>query len=63
MLPARIAELEAAIAQAEALLSDPDLYARDPQSFAAISKGLEQARAEKEAAEERWLTLAEMVEG
>lgn len=63
MLPARIAELEAAIAQAEVLLSDPDLYARDPQRFAAISKGLEQARAEKEAAEERWLMLAEMVEG
>ena len=59
----RIAELEAAIAKGEAILADPDLYTRDPQRFATIMKGLENARAEKDAAEERWLEIAEQVEG
>ncbi|MEZ5695327.1 MAG: ATP-binding cassette domain-containing protein [Sphingomonadaceae bacterium] len=63
LLPARIEELEAAIAKGEEILSDPDLYTADPQKFANISKGIENARTEKEAAEERWLELAEMVEG
>ena len=63
ILPARIAELDTAIAKGEALLADPELYAKDPQRFATISKGIENARAEKDAAEERWLMLAEMVEG
>ena len=63
ILPALIAELEAAIAKGEAILADPELYTKDPQRFAAISKGIEAARAEKDAAEERWLMLAEMVEG
>jgi ATP-binding cassette subfamily F protein uup len=62
-LPQRIEELEVAIAKGEAILSDPDLFASDPQRFATISKGVENARAEKEAAEERWLDLAERVEG
>ena len=63
LLPKRIEELEAAIARGEAILSDAGLFARDPAKFAEISKGLETARAEKDAAEERWLNLAEMVEG
>ncbi|QUL39152.1 ABC-F family ATP-binding cassette domain-containing protein [Erythrobacter sp. JK5] len=63
LLPARIEELEAAIAKGEAILADPDLFAKDPKRFATISKGLENARAEKDAAEERWLDLAEQVEG
>jgi ATP-binding cassette subfamily F protein uup len=63
ILPARIAELEAAIAKGEALLNDPELYAKDPKKFATISQGIANARAEKDAAEERWLMLAEMVEG
>ncbi|WP_324827961.1 ABC-F family ATP-binding cassette domain-containing protein [Qipengyuania zhejiangensis] len=63
LLPQRIEELEAAIAKGEAILSDPALYTSDPQKFANISKGIENARAEKDAAEERWLELAEMVEG
>ena len=63
MLPVRIDELEAAITKGEAILSDPDLYSSDPQKFADISKGVENARAEKDAAEERWLELAERVEG
>ena len=63
LLPARIEELETAIVKGEAILADPDLYTSDPQRFATISKGLENARAEKDAAEERWLEIAEQVEG
>lgn len=63
LLPARIAELDAAIARGEAILADPALYTADPQRFATISQGLAHARAEKDAAEERWLELAELVEG
>jgi len=63
ILPARITELEAAIAKGEALLNDPELYAKDPQRFATISQGIANARSEKDAAEERWLMLAELVEG
>ncbi|MDX1704007.1 MAG: ATP-binding cassette domain-containing protein [Altererythrobacter ishigakiensis] len=63
LLPARIEELEAAISKGEQILSDPELYTKDPKKFAAISQGLENARAEKDAAEERWLELAEKVEG
>ena len=62
-LPARIEELAAAMAKGEALLSDPDLFTRDPARFFAIMKGIEAARTEKDAAEERWLELAELVEG
>ena len=46
----------------EAALADPDLYARDPDRFSALTKAIADARAEKEAAEERWLELAERVE-
>ena len=63
LLPARIEELEAAIAKGEAILADPDLFTADPQRFATISKGIANARAEKDEAEERWLDLAERVEG
>ena len=63
LLPGRIDELLAQIARDEAALSDADLYTRDPARFAALSKAIEAARAEKDAAEERWLELAELVEG
>ena len=63
LLPARIEEREAAIAKGEAILADPDLFTKDPQRFATISKGIENARREKDEAEERWLELAERVEG
>ena len=62
LLPARIEELDVAVAKGEALLGDPDLFTRDPKRFDAIMKGIAAARAEKEAAEERWLELAELVE-
>ena len=63
LLPTRIEELDAAIARDEAALSDAGLYTRDPARFAALTKALEKAREEKEAAEMRWLELAEIVEG
>ena len=63
LLPARIEELLAQIARDETVLSDPALYTRDPAKFAALTKAIEAARAEKDAAEERWLELAEQVEG
>ena len=61
-LPERIEELLAGIARDEAALHDPALYARDPAKFDALTKAIDQARAQKEAAEERWLELAELVE-
>jgi ABC transport system ATP-binding/permease protein len=63
LLPERIEELAARIARDEAALHDPDLYARDPQRFAALTEAVAKARADKIAAEERWLELAEVVEG
>lgn len=62
LLPKRIEEIEGAIARDEAALADPALYTRDPDKFAALTKAIEAARAEKDAAEERWLELAEQVE-
>jgi ABC transport system ATP-binding/permease protein len=62
LLPQRIEQIEAAIARDEAALADPDLYTRDPKRFAALTDAIDKARAEKEAAEHRWLELAEQVE-
>jgi ATP-binding cassette subfamily F protein uup len=62
LLPARIEELEAAIARDEALLSDHDLYLRDPRTFEALTEAIEAAKAERDAAEHRWLDLAEAAE-
>ncbi|MFN3799627.1 MAG: ABC transporter C-terminal domain-containing protein, partial [Sphingobium yanoikuyae] len=63
LLPKKIEELEAAIARDEEALADPALYTRDPKKFAALTAAIERARAEKDAAEERWLELAEKAEG
>ncbi len=62
LLPQRIEEIETAIARDEAALHDPDLYTRDPNRFAALTTAIEKARAERDAAAERWLELAEKVE-
>jgi len=62
LLPQRIDAIEAEIARDEDILSDPDLYARDPERFAQLTAAIEKARAERDAAEERWLELAEEVE-
>jgi ATP-binding cassette subfamily F protein uup len=61
-LPKEIERLEAAIASDEAALNDPDLYTRDPGRFAELSAAIERHRAEKDAAEQRWLEVAEMAE-
>jgi ATP-binding cassette subfamily F protein uup len=62
LLPDRIHALDAQIARDEAALHDPDLYARDPARFAALTAAIGKARAERDAAEHRWLELAERVE-
>lgn len=62
LLPKRIDELDAAIARDEDKLADPGLYTRDPAGFDKLSKAIQAARDEKDAAEMRWLELAEMVE-
>jgi ATP-binding cassette subfamily F protein uup len=63
ILPSRIEELGQAIARDEQALADPELYTRDPKRFAALTAAIDKARAEKDAAEERWLDLASQVEG
>jgi len=63
LLPKRIEELEGLIARDETALSDPALYTRDPKKFAALTDAIAKARTEKDNAEERWLELAEQVEG
>ncbi|MBO9517116.1 MAG: ABC-F family ATP-binding cassette domain-containing protein [Porphyrobacter sp.] len=63
LLPARIEELDAEILKGEHALADPDLYTRDPAKFGRMTEQLDKLRTEKDAAEERWLALAEMVEG
>ena len=62
LLPAEIAKLETAIARDEAALADPDLYTKNPARFDTLMKAIETARARKDAAEHRWLELAEMAE-
>ncbi len=62
LLPGRIAEIEAGIVRDEALLSNPELYSGDRARFEALTRAVEEARAEKDAAEERWLTVAEAME-
>jgi ABC transport system ATP-binding/permease protein len=63
LLPKRVEEIDGLVATAEAELSDPSLYTRDHARFAALTAEIEKLRAEKDAAEERWLEVAEMVEG
>jgi ATP-binding cassette subfamily F protein uup len=61
-LPGEIEKLEAAIAADEAALSDADLYMRDPDRFAELTARIARHRADIEAAEARWLEVAEMAE-
>ncbi len=63
LLPGRIEAIEAEIAAAETELSDGTLFSRDHAKFSALTDKLEKLRAEKAAAEDRWLELAEEVEG
>ena len=61
-LPGEVDRLEREIAEAEAALHDPDLFMRHPDKFAALTKSIDSKRAEKDAAEERWLTVVELAE-
>jgi ATP-binding cassette subfamily F protein uup len=61
-LPGEIERLEAAVASDETALSDPDLYTRDPKRFAELTERIARHRADIEAAEVRWLEVAEMAE-
>ena len=61
-LPGEIERIEREIAADEAALHDPDLYANNPERFAALTRAIEARRAEKDAAEHRWLEVAEMAE-
>ncbi len=63
LLPKRIEEIDQTIARDEAAMADPALYTKDPAKFAKLSEGIAKLREEKDAAEMRWLELAEMVEG
>ena len=63
LLPARVAALATEIAQAEAALSDATLYTRDPKRFAQLTASIASFATERDAAEERWLQLAEQVDG
>ena len=44
-------------------VSDAVLATRDPARFAQLTEAVERHRAEKDAAEHRWLEVAEMAEG
>ncbi|HWI89496.1 MAG TPA: ABC-F family ATP-binding cassette domain-containing protein [Sphingomicrobium sp.] len=61
-LPGEIEQLQAAVAADEQALSDPDLYIRDPKRFAELTERIARHRADIEAAELRWLEVAEMAE-
>jgi ATP-binding cassette subfamily F protein uup len=61
-LPAEIERLEADVAADEKALHDPDLYAKNPDRFAELTERVARNRAEIEAAEVRWLEVAELAE-
>ena len=61
-LPGEIERLVAEIAADEAELHCPDLYLKNSKRFAALTKAIEDKRAAKDAAEHRWLEVAEMAE-
>jgi ATP-binding cassette subfamily F protein uup len=61
-LPGEIERLQAEIVNAEEALHDPDLYTRDPERFAKLTERIARNRTEIEAAEYRWLEVAELAE-
>jgi ABC transport system ATP-binding/permease protein len=62
LLPGRIEAIEAEMATTETELSDGTLFTRNHARFTALTETLDKLRAEKAAAEDRWLELAEQVE-
>jgi ATP-binding cassette subfamily F protein uup len=61
-LPDEIESLQTEVAADEAALSDTDLYTREPERFASLTERIARNRTEIEAAEFRWLEVAEMAE-
>jgi len=61
-LPGDIERLQSQVAADERALSDADLYTRDPKRFAELTERIARNRAEIEAAEYRWLEVAEMAD-
>lgn len=63
LLPARIENIEGEMAKIETELSDGTLFMRDNARFNALTSKLDKLRDEKVAAEDRWLALADEIEG
>jgi ATP-binding cassette subfamily F protein uup len=61
-LPGEIERIEKEIAAAEAALADVDLFAREPKRFAELTRSVVKLREQQQAAEHRWLEVAEMAE-
>jgi ATP-binding cassette subfamily F protein uup len=61
-LPGEVERLQALVAADETALSDPDLYLREPGRFAELTARIARHRADIDAAEVRWLEVAEMAE-
>lgn len=61
-LPGEIAKIEAEISTAEAKLGDPGLYARNPKEFDRLTAAIEALRGKLDAAETRWMEVAEKAE-
>ena len=59
-LPGEVARIDGEIAALEAMLHDPDLYAKNPQRFTELTERTAALRSEKDAAELRWLEVAEL---
>jgi ATP-binding cassette subfamily F protein uup len=57
VLPQKIAAAQLRMAELEQNLADAGLYARDPARFSRLSSELAELREQKDADEERWLTL------
>jgi ATP-binding cassette subfamily F protein uup len=62
LLPGRIEAIDVEIATAETEMANPALYTSNPARFSELTTKCDTLRAEKEAAEERWLELAMLVE-
>jgi ATP-binding cassette subfamily F protein uup len=61
-LPQEIDRLQSEIDRTEQELHDSGLYGRDPRRFIELTDRAARLRAEKEAAELRWLEVAERAE-